>query len=146
MIKKFYLIFFILLLTALQACSPSAPGSNDLEPEIVQEPQSTPIVIEQEDSESTEPESPVVPQEEKIENPIEPLSVVNDFYAWYFDQTGDEIFNQRIYEEHSALSDIFKSDLGYLLDSFEDQSPTLVVEVLRADNVGGSDKSIGIDQ
>jgi hypothetical protein len=122
MIKKFFPAVLFILIIALQACSPPTQSSDDAENEVLQEQNSSPTLIEQEDPKPTEPINQVLLQEEDIENLIEPLSVAKNFYEWYFAQSGDEIFNQRSYEEHPALSDIFKSDIGFLLDSFIEQS------------------------
>jgi hypothetical protein len=63
---------------------------------------------------------PVSTTELTVVDPQNPAILpVMDFYQWYFDRSGEEIFKERIYESHPALSEIFKSDLGYLLDSFE---------------------------
>jgi hypothetical protein len=122
MIKKFFPAVLFILIISLQACSPPTQSSDDAENEVLQEQNSSPTLIEQEDPKPTEPINQVLLQEEDIENLIEPLSVAKNFYEWYFAQSGYEIFNQRSYEEHPELSDIFKSDIGFLLDSFIDQS------------------------
>lgn len=65
-------------------------------------------------------EVPVITEVQKEENG--PLAVVQSFYDWYLSQPQGEVLSKRTYESSDYLSDIAKSDFGYLLDSFVDRA------------------------
>ena len=51
-----------------------------------------------------------------------PLSVVQSFYDWYLSQPQGEVLTKRTYESNPHISAIGKSDIGYLLESFDKQA------------------------
>jgi len=123
--KKWFYLILMAALIYLPACAAYEPEilnseSNQVEKAVypTQEPETVdlrlPLVSDDEISAETasKPDQPKSP----------PLVLVEEFYQWYLAQSGEAIFTQRTYERHPALSDIFKSDLGYLLDSFVDKS------------------------
>ena len=121
--KEKLLVFWMLLfILVFQGCSSSIDEIGDengyplqeaLVPSPVEEDEQQVVESRVDAFPTTKTELTVVDQE----NPA--LKTVMDFYQWYFDQPSGEVFKTRSYESQPQLSEIFKSDLGYLLDSFE---------------------------
>jgi hypothetical protein len=122
---KLFPSVLLLLFILFQACSnPSSqvdlldePAVGDLASAI--STTSVPELVVPEQAETVRPQNI---EEAVIAEPNPVRTLLDDFYQWYFEQPGEEIFNERSYEDHPALSGIFKSDTGYLLDSFTNQS------------------------
>jgi hypothetical protein len=118
---KFFMFWMLVCLLVLPGCSSSE--------EIVTIPDAYPLKDTLPPPEDIEEEElidlpgsgyPVSTTELTVVDPQNPaLMPVMDFYQWYFEQPMGEVFNNRSYEDQTLLSEIFKSDLGYLLDSFE---------------------------
>ena len=122
---KYLSLLLVLMVVSLSACMPSVQtegASAGYSPETAK----AALILE----ETAEPPSPpqdlkVNEQEQNLDQVNQenvPLALVEDFYEWYTSQPGEEMLIRRGYESHALLSDIFKSDVGYLLDSFVDQS------------------------
>lgn len=123
--SKFYIFFLLVLILSLNACSPENQEINFKEESPLQEeitPSSNVKVLQTSLPESYPTEAIFLSDNESAQKPNPVVELLEDFYLWYFDQPGEEIFIQRTYENHPLLSDIYKSDLGYLLDSFEGKS------------------------
>lgn len=122
---KLYLFLMLVIYSFVNACSPAKQEIPVIDETSLQEDNlaSTNGEVAQTTlPESAPTEANFLSVNESVEkiNPV--VVLLEDFYLWYFDQPGEEIFIQRTYENHLFLSDIFKSDLGYLLDSFEGTS------------------------
>ena len=111
-------MFCLLFCLLIQACAPiqntgtiSENLSTDTPP-VKPSPTHEPVEIKPEKS----------PTPEVILDPNGPQAVIESFYKWYFEQPQGEVLAQRTYQDSPVLSDIWKSDVGYLLDSFEDQA------------------------
>jgi hypothetical protein len=123
--NKFYLFLLLVLFLLINACSPVKQEINFKEEIPLQEEitQSSNVEVLQTSLPEISPTKAIfLSDNESDEKPNPVVGLLEDFYLWYFDQPGDEIFTQRSYENHPLLSDIFKSDVGYLLDSFEGYS------------------------
>ena len=120
--EKLFAFWILIFLLVFQGCSSSIDEAGDdigypLQEALVP---STDEEDEQQAVESRVDAFPITKTELTVvdqQNPaIKPLI---DFYQWYFEQPTGEVFRNRSYESQPQLSEIFKSDLGYLLDSFE---------------------------
>lgn len=69
---------------------------------------------------STLPPTDLPPVPEPTVDPGSPRGVVAAFYQWYLAQPQGQVMSQRTFFESPYLSDIFKSDTNFLLDSFKD--------------------------
>jgi hypothetical protein len=123
--NKFYLFLMLVIFSFVNACSPAKQVIPVIDEPSMQEDNAastTGEVAQITSPESAPTEADFLPVNEPVEHTNPVVVLLDDFYLWYFDQPGEEIFIQSTYENHPFLSDIFKSDLGYLLDSFEGTS------------------------
>ena len=119
-------LLLVLLMLSLPACIPLTRVEHpvlDVTPEEIEIERPSNESLEEKSSQKSISEqdapagAPVLGEEI---NPV--LVMVEEFYQWIASQPAEEILVERSYEDQLFLSDIFKSDVGYLLDSFEDQS------------------------
>ena len=119
-------LLLVLLLVSLPACIPLIRVEHpvlDVTPEEIEieRPSNDPLEEESSQKLISDQDAPAgAPVLGEEINPV--LVMVEEFYQWIASQPAEEILVERSYEDHLFLSDIFKSDVGYLLDSFEDQS------------------------
>lgn len=118
-IKKF--VFWMLVcLLVLQGCSSPEEEVGDADAYPLEDALLPPEDSEEELIDSPVSGYPVTTTELTVVDPQNPAIIpLMDFYQWYFEQPMGEVFINRSYESQPMLSEIFKSDLGYLLDSFE---------------------------
>lgn len=119
---KYFVFWMLIFLLVFQGCSSVEGEVKDTDAYPLEEALLPPQddIEEQELIDSPVSGYPVARTELAVVDPQNPaLLPVLDFYQWYFEQPMGEVFKNRSYESQPMLSEIFKSDLGYLLDSFE---------------------------
>lgn len=119
---KYFLFWMLIFILIFQGCSSPEELAKDADAYPLEEAL-LPLLDNPEEQEligSPEASYPVVTTDFTVVDSQNPaITPVIDFYQWYFEQPMGEVFKNRSYESQPMLSEIFKSDLGYLLDSFE---------------------------
>ena len=115
---KISIVVCILIGFLGQGCMPVQPDQSIVTKNspVITEPSPT-LPQQKSDPQSASP----TPQSIQIDE-NGPLSVIQSFYDWYLSQPQGEVLTKRTYESNPHISDIGKSDIGYLLESFDTQA------------------------
>lgn len=112
------LALLLFMAVAVQSCAPVQTQNLDIPDE--NPLAETPPLATLPPALAETPSAQITPTLARDENG--PLAVAESFYDWYFAQPSGEVLTDRSYASSPYLSEIWKSDLGYLLDSFENQA------------------------
>jgi hypothetical protein len=128
-----YLLAILLIAAMLAGCVPAAAanpdGAGEAEPLVTvqaptQAPEKSEPVVEPTGAPTAVSAAPAAaaPTAQPTLDPDSPRATIEAFYAWYFSQPRGEVLTERSYNDYPHMTDIQKSDLNYLLDSFKDSS------------------------